>query len=79
MWFTALCMIGDRDGRNASSRATMSLVSRLNKSLPTKMIMDLPDRMRLYGMDSAAGRNGGSPQAKSTISSSISPSLETLP
>jgi DNA-binding GntR family transcriptional regulator len=34
----------------------LELVSRLNNSMLTKMIMDLRDGMRLYGMDSAAGR-----------------------
>ncbi len=34
----------------------LELISRLNNPMLTKMIMDLRDRMRLYGMDSAAGR-----------------------
>jgi len=34
----------------------LELVSRLNNPLLTKMIMELRDGMRLYGMDSAAGR-----------------------
>ena len=34
----------------------LALVSRLNNPMLTKMIMDLRDGMRLYGMDSAAGR-----------------------
>jgi DNA-binding GntR family transcriptional regulator len=34
----------------------LALVSRANNPLLTKMIMELRDGMRLYGMDSAAGR-----------------------
>jgi DNA-binding GntR family transcriptional regulator len=34
----------------------LEIVSRLNNPMLTKMIMDLRDGMRLYGMDSAAGR-----------------------
>lgn len=34
----------------------LELVSRLNNPMLTKMIMELRDGMRLYGMDSAAGR-----------------------
>jgi len=34
----------------------LALVSRLNNPMLTKMIMDLRDGMRLYGMDTAAGR-----------------------
>jgi DNA-binding GntR family transcriptional regulator len=34
----------------------LELVSRLNNPMLSKMIMDLRDGMRLYGMDSSAGR-----------------------
>ncbi|PPQ29060.1 GntR family transcriptional regulator [Rhodopila globiformis] len=34
----------------------LALVSRLGNAMLTKMIMDLRDGMRLYGLDSAAGR-----------------------
>ena len=39
----------------------LALVSRLNNPMLTKMIMDLRDGMRLYGMDSA-GRQRQSPR-----------------
>ena len=47
----------DNRGYLESDRAFhFELVSRLNNPMLTKMIMDLRDGMRLYGMDSAAGR-----------------------
>jgi DNA-binding GntR family transcriptional regulator len=48
-----------KDGRGyiETDRAFhLALVSRANNPMLTKMIMDLRDSMRLYGMDSAAGR-----------------------
>ena len=47
----------DRSGYLEGDRAFhLEMVSRLNNPLLTKMIMDLRDGMRLYGMDSVAGR-----------------------
>ncbi len=47
----------DGNGYIETDRAFhLALVSRLNNPMLTKMIMDLRDGMRLYGMDSAAGR-----------------------
>ena len=48
-----------KDGRSYidSDRAFhLELVSRVNNPMLTKMVMELRDAMRLYGMDSAAGR-----------------------
>jgi DNA-binding GntR family transcriptional regulator len=47
----------DSAGYLESDRAFhFELVSRLNNPMLTKMVMDLRDGMRLYGMDSVAGR-----------------------
>ena len=47
----------DSRGYLESDRAFhLEMVSRLNNPMLTKMIMDLRDGMRLYGMDLMAGR-----------------------
>ena len=47
----------DSPGYLESDRAFhLEMLARLNNPMLTKMIMDLRDGMRLYGMDSAAGR-----------------------
>jgi DNA-binding GntR family transcriptional regulator len=48
-----------KDGRayiEADRAFHLALIARANNPLLTKMILDLRDGMRLYGMDSAAGR-----------------------
>src|SRR5882672_209860 len=47
----------DSRGHIEADRAFhLAMVSRTNNPLLTKMIMELRDGMRLYGMDTAAGR-----------------------